>query len=42
MVKGNMDKFESQISLFNPEDNFLLNACVLLSSENTVATPGLF
>jgi hypothetical protein len=37
MVEGNIGKFESQIS-FILEENFLLNACVLLRSESIVAT----
>jgi hypothetical protein len=39
MVEGNMGKFESQIGGFNSEENFCLNACVLLRSENIAATP---
>ena len=39
MVEGNMGKFESRISFSNLEENFLLNACVLLRHENIVATP---
>ena len=42
MVEGNMDKFESQIGLSNPEDNSCLNACVLLRSESIDATPHPF
>jgi hypothetical protein len=39
MVEGNTGKFESQISLFQSKGEFLLNACVLLRSENIVANP---
>ena len=42
MVEGNMGKFESQISLFQPEENSCLNACVLLRSESIDATPDPF
>jgi hypothetical protein len=41
MVKGNMGKFESQMVYSNPEDNFCLNACVLLRCESIEATPDL-
>ena len=34
MVEGNMGKFENQIVYSNLEENFRLNACVLLRSEN--------
>jgi hypothetical protein len=34
-----MDKFESQNSYSNPEENSYLNACVLLRRESIIATP---
>jgi hypothetical protein len=39
MVEGNKSKFEVRSVNFNPEENSLLNACVLLRSKNIVATP---
>jgi hypothetical protein len=39
MIEGNKSKFEVKLVNFNPGDNSLLNACVLLRSENIVATP---
>ena len=42
MVEGNMGKFESQIGLFQSEENSCLNACVLLRSESIDATPDPF
>jgi hypothetical protein len=39
MIEGNKSKFEVRSVNFNPGDNSLLNACVLLRSENIVATP---
>ena len=42
MVEGNTGKFESQIVYSNPKENFWLNACVLLRSENIAAAPDPF
>jgi hypothetical protein len=39
MVEGNKGKFKVKSVNFNPRENSLLNACVLLRSENIVATP---
>ena len=39
MVEGNMGKFKVRSVYSNSEENFLLNACVLLRRENIVATP---
>ena len=39
MVEGNMGKFEVRSVYSNLEENSCLNACVLLRSENIVATP---
>jgi len=41
MVQGNMGEFESHIGFSNLEENFLLNACVLLRCEHILATPDL-
>jgi hypothetical protein len=37
--EGNKSKFEVRSVNFNPEENSLLNACVLLRSVNILATP---
>ena len=42
MVEGNMGKFEVRSVYSNPEENFCLNACVLLRSEGIVVTPDPF
>ena len=42
MVEGNMGKFEVGSVYSNPEENSCLNTCVLLRSENIVATPDPF
>ena len=39
MVEGNMGKFEVRSVYSNPEENSCLNTCVLLRSENIIATP---
>jgi hypothetical protein len=39
MVEGNKSKFEVRSVNFNPRENSLLNVCVLLRSENIIATP---
>jgi hypothetical protein len=39
MVEGNKSKFEVRLVNFNLEENSLLNACVLLRSENIIETP---
>ena len=41
MVEGNMGNLKVRSVYSNLEKNFCLNACVLLRSENIVATPGL-
>jgi hypothetical protein len=38
MVEGNKNKFEVRSVNFNPEENSLLNTCVLLRSKNIIAT----
>ena len=42
MVEGNMGKFEVRSVYSNLEENSCLNTCVLLRSENIVATPDSF
>jgi hypothetical protein len=39
MVEGNMGSLKVRIVYSNPEENSCLNTCVLLRSENIVATP---
>jgi hypothetical protein len=39
MVEGNKSKFEVRSVNFNPEENSLLNTCVLLRSKNIITTP---
>ena len=39
MVEGNMGKFTVRSVYSNSEENSYLNACVLLRSENIIATP---
>ena len=39
MVEGNMGKLKVKSNYSNLEENSCLNACVLLRSENIVATP---
>jgi hypothetical protein len=36
-----MDKFEVKMVCSNPEENYCLNACVLLRRESIEATPDL-
>jgi hypothetical protein len=39
MVEVNKSKFEVRSVNFNLGENYLLNACVLLRSENIIETP---
>ena len=42
MVEGNMGKFEVRSVYSKTEENYCLNACVLLRSESFVVTPDPF
>ena len=41
MVEGNRVSLKVKSVYSSPEENFLLNTCVLLRSESIVATPDL-